>query len=164
MSNEIAAMKGMIAEFTSTSGDSETLRIHVWPFTESSNECYVSKSPANCTRDKLVRYVNGIRLCTPPDHPRIKNANGADGPENVLAATSALLDSFTEKDNILCFIITDNIPHHKANGPSTSAEAEIRWLEAQDPTLPTDMFQRLDSVIERLNVTFVPILSSYSSL
>src|SRR5690606_28353026 len=115
-------------------------------------------------RDELVRYVNGIKLCSPPDHPRIKNANGADGPENVLAATSALLDSFTEKDNILCFIITDNIPHHKANGPSTSAEAEIRLLEAQDPTLPTVMFQRLDSVIERLNVTFVPILSCYSSL
>lgn len=157
MGNQIEAMKKMIKEFLSSAGDDDLIRMHVWTFTESCSKCFVCKSPTGATNTDLISYTNNIQLSTPPSAPNVKDAYGGDYEENSAAAVSSLLDSFTAKDNIMAFIITDAPPHHKSAGRTGEAQAELRWFATQDPTLPTDIFQRLDHVIQTLNVTFVPI-------
>ncbi|RPA80462.1 hypothetical protein BJ508DRAFT_415441 [Ascobolus immersus RN42] len=157
MGNQIEAMKRMIKEFLASAGDEPTLHMHVWTFTESSKKCYVCKSPANSTNSDLIKYVTKIQLSTPPSAPHDTGAYGGDYEENSVAAVSALLDSFDQNDNIMAFIITDAPPHHVSAGRTPEAEAEKKWLAEQDPSLPMDMFQRLDRIVESLNITFVPI-------
>lgn len=147
----------MIKSFLSSAGGDELIRMHVWTFTESSKECYVCKSPAAATNRELIDYVDKIKLSTPPSQPTVTDAYGGDAEENSVASISALLDTFKPTDNIMAFLITDAPPHHISAGRTSEATAEIRWLTTQDPALPLDIFQRLDCIIERLNVTFIPI-------
>ncbi|KAJ3146848.1 hypothetical protein HDU86_008344 [Geranomyces michiganensis] len=149
-------MKSMIANFISDAEHDSTLKLHVWTFTEDRGGCYITKSSPDFTPVALRRWVDNTELgYTGEGHC----ANGGDGPENSVAAVSALMDSFTVNDSVVCFLITDNAPH-RAAFQSPEAEAEKRWLTAQDPAAPIDMYERLAYVLDRTNVTLVPLLLS----
>ena len=70
-----------------------------------------------------------------------------------------LLHKFDPTDNILSFIITDNLPHHKSFQITTTSCAELKWISDHGHT-ETDIYQLLNKVVENLNVTIVPILYS----
>ncbi|KAJ3097644.1 hypothetical protein HDU97_004704 [Phlyctochytrium planicorne] len=132
------------------------IRIHIWTFTEEGRNCYVTSSPPVMTPEQLVNYARSIQLCCPPGIPGV-SASGGDGPENVVAGIALLKEKFAEsRENVLCFIITDANPHHKAHGSSGTAQAEKEWLRARG--FDTDIFKVLNGIIEEVNVTFVPVL------
>ncbi|KAJ3193715.1 60 kDa SS-A/Ro ribonucleoprotein [Irineochytrium annulatum] len=153
---EIEGVKRMVASFCSVRR--EGVKLHVWTFTEGGGQdgCYVSRSNPEHSANHLVAYVKAITLACPPDYPNVTNAGGGDGPENVVAGVVNLLEHFSQDDNILCFIITDNAPHHVSFGESSTAKAELKWLKGKGHE-ETDVFTLLSKVITRLNVTFVPI-------
>ena len=100
--------------------------------------------------------MNSIKLSTPPGSVGV-SASGGDGPENGVAATTSLLQTFKASDNLLAFIITDDAPHHASFGVSQEAEAEKRWL-TENGFANHDVFARLNELVESLNVTLVPVL------
>ena len=154
MSQQIEGLKKMISEFCKI--DRPGVNVHIITYTEDRKHCYVTHSPAGLYSTQLVQYVNSIKLCTPPGSFGVR-ADGGDGPENVIAATTSLLQSFKSSDNLLAFIITDDAPHHKSFGLSQEAEAEKRWL-TENGFENQDVFIRLNEIVETLNVTFVPVL------
>lgn len=155
MGSQIEGVKQMISEFCKV--DRPSVDVHIWTYTESSNACYVSKSPINLKSEGLVNYARSIKLSCPPDFPEVTGASGGDGPENVVAGVASLLDSFDSSDNLLCFIITDDSPHHKCFGNSGEALAEREWLTKKEFE-NIDIFAILNEVLESLNVTFIPVL------
>ena len=154
MGSQIEGVKSMIATFCSY--DRPGVNVHVWTFTEDTTTCYVCKSPLGLNEDDLVDYVFQIKLCCPPEFPNA-NAGGGDGPENVVAGVTSLIHSFDSRYNIICFIITDDSPHHAAFGNSGEAKAEKKWLTEHGHN-NHDIFFLLNEVIDSLNVTFVPVL------
>ncbi|OMJ78537.1 hypothetical protein SteCoe_21643 [Stentor coeruleus] len=155
MGSQIEGVKLMISEFCKV--DRPSVDVHIWTYTETSNACYVSKSPINLKSEGLVNYAKSIKLACPPDFPEVTGASGGDGPENVVAGVASLLDSFNSSDNLLCFIITDDSPHHKCYGNSGEALAEREWLTKKEFE-NIDIFAILNEVLESLNVTFIPVL------
>ncbi|KAJ3111874.1 hypothetical protein HDU96_005270 [Phlyctochytrium bullatum] len=153
MSAQIAGVKQMVSSFCQT--ERPGIRLHIWTFTEDAKHCYVTSSPDLSAR-ALVSYAEKLNLCRPPDMS--VSASGGDGPENVVAGVSLLKERFPKnKENVLCFIITDNSPHHKSFGMSAEATTERQWLAAKG-YVDTDIFKVLNQVIEDVNVTFVPII------
>ncbi|KAJ3129886.1 hypothetical protein HK098_007640 [Nowakowskiella sp. JEL0407] len=155
MSGQIQAMKQMIKKFSET--DRPGISIRIFTFGESTQGCYVEKSPKDANSSQLIQWVDNIKLGICDGG----NAGGGDGPENQAAALYSLLDEYTTDQNILCFLITDAYPHIISNGQSQEAQREIEWLRAHNSP-STDLFVVLNLVIESLNVTIVPILY-YSS-
>jgi hypothetical protein len=151
MSQQIEGVKQMIAEFCKI--DRAGVNVHIITYTEDSKHCYVTRSPPGLHSAQLVQYVNSIKLSTPPGSVGV-SASGGDGPENVVAATTSLLQTFKASDNLLAFIITDDAPHHASFGVSQEAEAEKRWL-TENGFLNHDIFARLSELVESLNVTHV---------
>ncbi len=95
-------MKESIRLFVQNMSMENRVEIHVWTFTESTKGCFISKSPV-VSLEALAKYVQDIKLCRPPDDPTV-DADGGDGPENILAATATLEESFADGTQILCFI------------------------------------------------------------
>ncbi|KAJ1555612.1 hypothetical protein HK405_015646 [Cladochytrium tenue] len=154
MGSQVQGVKDMVLRFCSV--DRLGIRLHIHTFTESHNGCYVTSTPLVMPQPDVVTYVaDKLQLCCPPD-TAVTNASGGDGPENTAAGVAALAKKFTPDDNIVCFLITDADPHHRAFGKSAEAAMEEKWL--QDNGFPTDIYEVLNHVIESLNVTFVPIL------
>ncbi|CAJ0947708.1 unnamed protein product, partial [Mesorhabditis belari] len=155
MSNELEGMKETVSLFVQNINPESNVKIHVWTFTESSQGCYVSKSP-DVSLKELVQYVKKIQLCRPPDQPHI-NASGDDGPENVLAAVGALKESFDEMTNILCFVITDDKPHLLENHSGRTYRHEQDWLRAKG-FQTTDAYEILNDISTYFQITFIPII------
>ncbi|KAJ1567496.1 hypothetical protein HK405_005748 [Cladochytrium tenue] len=154
MGSQVQGVKDMVLRFCSV--DRLGIRLHIHTFTESYDGCYVTSTPLVMPQPDVVTYVTDkLQLCCPPD-TAVTNANGGDGPENTAAGVAALAKKFTPDDNIVCFLITDADPHHRAFGRSAEAILEEEWLK--DNGFPTDIYEVLNHVIESLNVTFVPIL------
>jgi hypothetical protein len=157
MGSQIEGVKKMISKFCEI--DRPSIDVHIWTYTESPG-CHVSPSPKGLKSSDLVAYSQEITLCRPPDKPQL-SAGGGDGPENVVAGIAALLEAFQSKDNLLCFIITDAPPHHKAHGNGKETQEEQNWLKERGFE-NTDIFCILCEVIDTLNITFVPVLYSGS--
>ncbi|KAJ1559043.1 hypothetical protein HK405_012226 [Cladochytrium tenue] len=154
MGSQVQGVKDMVLRFCSV--DRLGIRLHIHTFTESHNGCYVTSTPLAMPQPDVVTYVTDkLQLCCPPD-TAVTDASGGDGPENTAAGVAALAKKFTPDDNIVCFLITDADPHHRAFGRSAEAILEEKWLK--DNGFPTDIYEVLNHVIESLNVTFVPIL------
>ncbi|KAJ1553868.1 hypothetical protein HK405_006672 [Cladochytrium tenue] len=144
----------MVLRFCSV--DRLGIRLHIHTVTESRNGCYVTSTPLVMPQPDIVVYVSEkLKLCHPPD-TGVTDANGGDGPENTAAGVAALAKKFAPDENVVCFLITDADPHHRAFGRSAEAILEEKWLK--DNGFPTDIYEVLNHVIESLNVTFVPIL------
>ena len=155
MQKELDGIKATIGLFFQNMETEGSAGIHVWTFTEDQESCFISKSPV-ASSETLVKYVQNIQLCHPPDNPAVY-ANGEDGPENVLAATAALKESFTEGTQILCFIITDNEPHLKSNYNGDMYLNERKWLRKKG-FQTVDAYEILNELVSRFKITFVPIL------
>ncbi|KAJ1564255.1 hypothetical protein HK405_015389, partial [Cladochytrium tenue] len=150
MSSQIEAMKRMLHDFCLVERPGVTVRVVI--FSEDPKFCGIEKSPPNATVESLLQFVDHIELC----QVQGRMASGGDGPENSMAALYSLVDDYTASDNVLCFLITDSPPHHRAYGTSSEAQAERDWLEQHHA--PTDVFEALNAVLDQLNITIVPIL------
>ncbi|KXS12910.1 hypothetical protein M427DRAFT_386571 [Gonapodya prolifera JEL478] len=154
MGPQIAGVKEMVHRFCSV--DRPNVQLHIHTFTEMPDACYVTASPMELTQTQVADYVRDkLALNSPPD-TGVTNASGGDGPENHAAGVASLTQKFTQEHNIVCFLITDAVPHYRDRGRSREAVKESEWLEQNG--FPTDVFKVLNGVIEGLNVTFVPIL------
>ncbi|KAJ3213917.1 hypothetical protein HDU67_002323 [Dinochytrium kinnereticum] len=161
MGSQLHAVKQMVSRFCQT--EREGVKLYVGTFTEDA-DCYVTFSSPSLKSSELVSYVENIRICRPPGMPTV-NASGADGPENVVAGVVELMHRFEPHDNVLCFVVTDDTPHHVSIGPSNTAEYEKDWLRGKGYE-DVDVFKLLNMVVETMNVTLVPILfgSSINSI
>ena len=154
MGNQIDGVKKMVSNFCKI--DRQGCDVHVWTFTENAKNCFVTHSPNGLKSNDLVQYVNNIKLGCPPGMENVSYLGG-DSPENVLSAVYSLSKQFTQKDNVLSFVITDDMPHHKAFGSSNESLNEKKYLNDNDCKID-DVFLILNDVIDRLNITLVPVL------
>ena len=111
MSAQIEAVKLMSRTFAASLGASAlNLQLHVLTFTESSKGCYTSHFTATDPH-QLVKYIERLTLCRPPEAPNVSDASGGDGPENTMAGLVTLVERVGTDRDTLCFIISDAPPH-----------------------------------------------------
>ncbi|KAI9366054.1 hypothetical protein DFJ73DRAFT_772182 [Zopfochytrium polystomum] len=142
MGGQIEGVKAMVSSFCAV--PRQGIQLHIHTFTETAKGCYVSATPPTMSQSEVVDYVRlRLKLSCPPDAPTV-SAHGGDGPENVAAGP------------VIVFLITDADPHYKSHGQSQEALREREWLTENG--FSEDIFEVLNSTVESLNVTFVPIL------
>lgn len=109
---------------------SANVKIHHVSFTENERDCFVASSPFEYTNKQLVGYINTQVFGKGKKNGSWEEANGGDGPENVLASLVAVADmcKLAPHDQFLCILITDSVPHMASTSGSLEKIAEQMWL------------------------------------